>query len=72
VEYPPGEPFRNRLFEDDLLVHTGVVTLPLTVRQIGPWQGRAALVVTYQVCTDQVCLQPVERGLPVTITPGRK
>jgi uncharacterized protein YyaL (SSP411 family) len=70
VEYPPGEPFRNRLFEDDLLVHTGVVTLPLTVRQTGPWEGRAALVVTYQACTDQVCLQPVERGLPVMITPG--
>jgi len=72
VEYPPGEPFRNRLFADDLLVHTGVVTLPLTVRQIGPWEGRAALVVTYQVCTDQVCLQPVERGLPVEITRGRQ
>jgi uncharacterized protein YyaL (SSP411 family) len=71
VEYPPGEPFRNRLFADDLLVHTGIVTLPLTVRQIGPWEGRAALVVTYQVCTDQVCLQPVERGLPVEITRGR-
>ncbi|MHC4350273.1 MAG: DUF255 domain-containing protein, partial [Planctomycetota bacterium] len=70
VEYPPGEPFRNRLFEDDLLVHTGAVTLPLTVRQTGPGQGRAALVVTYQVCTDQVCLQPVEQGLPVTITRG--
>ncbi|MHC5006239.1 MAG: DUF255 domain-containing protein [Planctomycetota bacterium] len=72
VEYPPGEPFRNRLFADDLLVHTGVVTLPLTVRQTGSWQGRAALVVTYQVCTDQVCLQPVERGLPVAITRGRQ
>jgi uncharacterized protein YyaL (SSP411 family) len=70
VEYPPGEPLRNRLFGDDLLVHTGVVTLPLTIRQTGPWQGRAALVVTYQVCTDQVCLQPVERGLPVAITRG--
>jgi hypothetical protein len=55
VEYPPGEPFRNRL---------------LTVRQTGPGRGRAALVVTYQVCTDQVCLQPVERALPVTITRG--
>jgi uncharacterized protein YyaL (SSP411 family) len=68
VEYPPGEPFRNRLFADELLVHTGVVTLQLTVRQTGPGRGRAALVVTYQVCTDQVCLQPVERALPVTIT----
>ncbi|MHC4142256.1 MAG: hypothetical protein ACYSUF_10395 [Planctomycetota bacterium] len=40
------------------------------MRQTGPGRGRAALVVTYQVCTDQVCLQPVERALPVTITRG--
>ena len=67
VEYPQGEPFRNKLFEDELLVHTGTVTIPLTVQQTGPWQGRARLVLTYQVCTDQVCLQPAQALLPVKI-----
>jgi uncharacterized protein YyaL (SSP411 family) len=70
AEYPEGEPFRNKLFEDDLLVHTGAVTIPLTVRQAAPWQGRPKLVLSYQVCTDQVCLQPVRTLLPVTIVQG--
>jgi hypothetical protein len=67
ADYPPGEPFHNKLFEDDLLVHTGTVTIPLTVRQTGPRQGRPRLILDYQVCTDRVCLKPVRTGLPVTI-----
>ena len=39
-------------------------------RTVSKHAEREALVVTYQVCTDQVCLQPVEQGLPVTITRG--
>jgi uncharacterized protein YyaL (SSP411 family) len=67
AEYPDGDPFTNKLFEDDLLVHTGTVTIPLTLRQTSAWQGRPRLVLIYQVCTDQVCLPPVRVVLPVTI-----
>jgi uncharacterized protein YyaL (SSP411 family) len=72
AEYPRGVPFRNKLFENDLLVHTGAVTIPLTVRQSGLVPNRPKFVLAYQVCTDQACLQPVRRQLPVTIVRGEK
>jgi uncharacterized protein YyaL (SSP411 family) len=70
ADYPAGDPFQNALFEDNLLVHTGAVTIPLTVRQTGSWKGRPWFVLTYQVCTDRMCLEPARVLLPVRIESG--
>jgi uncharacterized protein YyaL (SSP411 family) len=71
VAYPAAEALRNELFADDLLVYTGSVTLPVTVRQVAPEPGRLHIVLTYQACTDRACLEPVRTLLPITIVhPG--
>ena len=67
-EYPDGEPYRIAQFGDPLLVHAGSVTIPVTIRRTGPGSGRARIMVTYQVCTDQYCLAPARALVPVVIT----
>ncbi len=61
--YPPGE-----LYRDEILVHRGTVTVPLRIDQRGGLTGQPRLIVTYQVCTDQVCLAPTTEVVPVTFT----
>ncbi len=65
--YPPGEPLRTRGVKGEVRVHAGSVTVPVTVRRAGPGEGLPKIVVTYQVCTDQVCLKPEMALVPVKL-----
>ena len=67
VNYPAGESYRGPLGDRELRVHSGRVTLPVRITQSGPVQGQPKLMVTYQVCTDKVCLAPTRSILPITI-----
>lgn len=67
VNYPAGEPYRGPLGDSELRVHSGRVTLPVRITQSGPVRGQPKLMVTYQVCTDKVCLAPTRSVLPITI-----
>jgi len=60
--YPPGESY-----QDEIRVHHGTVSLPVTIRQVGPVQGTPRLQLVYQVCTDKVCLIPSTPELDVRI-----
>ena len=68
VEYPQGEPFRTEAFPQEIRVHTGSVTVPLSISRTGEWRGRPRLVLTYQVCDDKACFMPARTILPVRIT----
>jgi uncharacterized protein YyaL (SSP411 family) len=67
VDYPEGEAFEVEGFAEHLLVHTGSVEVPVTVRQTDPGPGRLQLLLTYQVCTDRACLEPARKALAVRI-----
>ncbi len=72
AQYPAGESFRTRAFADqDIRVYTGTVTIPVTITQVSPFGGTPRIVLTYQVCTDEVCLRPTRSLLPITVTPTR-
>jgi len=60
--YPPGE-----FYQDEIRVHHGTVTLPVTLLQDGPVRGTPRLQLFYQVCTDRVCLAPSSIELNVRI-----
>ena len=71
ADYPRGETFRTRAFsDDDIRVYTGTVTIPVTLTRTAPISGTPRFVLTYQVCTDEVCLRPARALLPVTVTAG--
>jgi hypothetical protein len=67
AEYPPGEAFRTAGFDEAIQVYSGSVTIPLTVTQRAVWSGTPRIVLTYQVCTDQVCLRPKRMILPMRV-----
>ncbi len=60
--YPAGE-----LYQDEIRVHHGTVTVPVTIRQVGPVSGTPKLQVIYQACTDRLCLVPTTIELDVEI-----
>ncbi len=62
LDYPEGE-----LYRDEIRVHHGTVTLPVRITRVGEMTGEPKLMVTYQVCTDQLCLAPTTKAVPVTI-----
>ncbi len=62
LDYPEGE-----LFRDEIRIHHGTVTLPVRITRVGEMTGEPKLMVTYQVCTDQLCLAPTTKNIPVTI-----
>jgi len=68
ADYPPGEPFRTAGFDEAIQVYSGTVTIPVTVTQTAAWSGTPRFVLTYQVCTNEVCLRPKRVILPVRIT----
>ena len=67
AQYPPGEAFRTAGFDEAIQVYSGSVTIPLTVTQRAVWSGTPRIVMTYQVCTDQVCLRPKRIILPLRV-----
>ena len=62
LEYPEGE-----LFRDEIRIHHGTVTLPVRITRVGEMTGEPKLMVTYQVCTDQLCLAPTTKAIPLEI-----
>ncbi len=64
-EYPAGD-----LYRGEIRIHRGEITLPLRIEQTGPATGDPRLVVTYQVCTDRLCLAPTTAVLSVEIVVG--
>ena len=61
-DYAEGE-----LYEGEIRVHRGTVTVPVHLERTGAVSGEPKLAVTYQVCTDRVCLAPTTEVLPVEI-----
>jgi uncharacterized protein YyaL (SSP411 family) len=61
-EYPPGE-----LYHGEIRIHQGTVTLPVRLERTDRVTGTPKLAVSYQVCTDRVCLAPTTEVLPVEI-----
>ena len=70
--YPAGEPFRAEFSKDVIRVHEGTITVPVSLVQTGTVQGQPRVVLVYQVCTDQVCMQPQRVALPVKIAVSSK
>ena len=66
ARFPEGEAFVTEALEGEIRVHSGLLTIPCVVRQVGEPKGRARFVLAYQVCTDKVCLRPKRVLLPVT------
>ena len=65
VEYPAGEPFTAPIFDNEIRVHSGITEIPVQVSRVGPLKERLRILLSYQVCNDQVCLAPVDEVLPV-------
>ena len=72
AEYPVGESYEGSLFDAPIRVHTGSVTVPVTVRKMGAVRGRPRFILTYQVCSDKVCYQPQRRLLPIEVKTNSK
>ncbi len=63
--WPAGE-----LYQGEIRVHKGTVSVPLRIEQTGSVSGEPQLGIVYQVCTDKVCLMPTTAVLPVQIAAG--
>ncbi|MHC4416788.1 MAG: DUF255 domain-containing protein [Planctomycetota bacterium] len=61
-DYQAGE-----LYRGEIRVLRGTVTLPVSIEGAGAVTGEPKLAVTYQVCTDRVCLAPTTEILPIEI-----
>jgi DsbC/DsbD-like thiol-disulfide interchange protein len=68
VDYPAGEKFQGP--EGLMLVHHGTVKVPVTVERTGPVTGRPRVMLTYQVCTDKVCMEPKTEQVGIRIVVG--
>ena len=62
VDYPAGQEYQHAI-----RIHRGSLTLPLRISQTGAVHGNPKIVLTYQACTDQICLAPGRIVLPVSI-----
>ncbi len=67
VTYPRGERFKGAFADEEMRVYTGAVVVTVRLQQTGAITGLPQLVLTYQVCTDEVCLAPKTEVLPVVI-----
>ncbi len=68
IDYPQGEAFMTEMFPEAIFVHEGAVTIRVRLEQTGPVTGRPRLIVTYQACTDKVCLAPESKILDVKLS----
>ncbi len=66
VDYPAGVAINGPLGEMSL--HEGQITLPVILQRTGDIVGQPQLMLTYQVCTEQACLQPETIPVPLMIT----
>jgi len=68
VDYPKSQAFS--LGGNSINVYAGEVAVPVALSKTGKVQGKPVLVVSYQVCNDEVCLEPKDAVLPVVIEVG--
>lgn len=68
VDYPKSDVFS--LGGNSINVYTGKVAVPVALSVTGKVQGKPVLVVSYQVCNDEICLAPKDVVLPVVIGVG--
>ncbi|MCH7791328.1 MAG: thioredoxin domain-containing protein [Planctomycetes bacterium] len=62
ADYPPGDPL-----DENLLVHTGDISMKVLLEREGEFTGQPLLCVTFQACTDTECLEPMTVELDVAI-----
>jgi len=67
ADYPEGKLYGENEDIGRIRVHFGQVEFEVAVELEGEWSGKPRLAVTYQVCTDTECLQPVTLPLDVAI-----
>jgi len=71
ASYPKGDAYEGSAIPDELgtlLVHAGVVEFELELSQTDePREGRPMLIVTYQVCSDTACFQPLTVELDIAL-----
>jgi len=67
VAYPEGKQETYAFADQPLSVYTGTVLLRATLKADGAVTGQPALVLEYQACTDQACMQKQTVTLPVKI-----
>jgi len=65
--YPEGQPYGENTDLGEIRVHFGQVEFEVAVELQGEWSGKPRLAITYQVCTDTECRQPVTTPLGVEI-----
>ncbi len=65
ADYPPGEHYDGPA--GVMYVHADTVAVPLTIRRVGEITGRPRIMVTYQICTEQACLQPQTEPIPLGV-----
>lgn len=70
ADYPMGEAYRGTPGAPEIRVHHGVFELPLILERRGEWSGQPLLAVTFQACTDEMCMQPSTVELDVALDPA--
>jgi uncharacterized protein YyaL (SSP411 family) len=65
IKYPQGTRFSGP--EGVVNVHSGSISVPVTLTRTGVMRGASKLMVTYQVCNDKMCLMPETKMVPVSI-----
>ncbi len=68
IDYPPGEKYRGESTgQEEINIHTGHLTLPVTLECAKKITGSPKIMAIYQVCTDRVCLPSTGKVLPLKI-----
>jgi uncharacterized protein YyaL (SSP411 family) len=65
VVYPPGEALKFAFTDQPIRVYSGEVTIVAYLPSRPPKGGWLRVNVSYQACTDQACLPPVQKGMKV-------
>jgi len=71
ASYPDGDAYEGSAIPEELgklLVHAGVIEFDVALSQTDePREGRPLLIVTYQVCSDTACYQPLTVELDIAL-----
>lgn len=69
--YPVGVSFNAAGTAASVNVHSGRISVPVSIELTGEIKGRPQLVVTYQACDDKVCLQPKRVAMELRVVATR-
>jgi uncharacterized protein YyaL (SSP411 family) len=64
VGYPEGDPFEGP--DGTIWVHDGRVLIQMRVTRVGAISDTCTLMVTYQLCTNKLCLAPKTEPIEMT------